>query len=57
MDKKELAVCLLKVFGYVNAKEEDIVLIESSFNHLLLEFCLLKFKFTRKNNAWVIETV
>ena len=38
MDKKELAVNLLKVFGYVNAREEDIILLESSFKHLLVEF-------------------
>jgi len=54
---EKLAVQLLNVFGYVNATEEDITLLESSFGHLVVEFCLLTFKFTRKNNAWIIETV
>lgn len=57
MDQKELAVNLLKVFGYVNAKEEDVILLESSFKHLLVEFCLLKVRFTRKDNTWTIESV
>ena len=57
MDKKELAVNLLKVFGYINTREEDIVLLESGYEHLLVEFCDLKFKFTKDDNTWMIETV
>ena len=57
MDKKELAVNLLKVFGYINASEENVVLLESNFSCLLVEFAHLKVKFTRKQNTWVIESV
>ena len=51
MDQKELAVNLLKVFGYINASEENVILLESDFKHLLVEFVHLKVKFTRKNNT------
>ena len=57
MDKKELAVNLLKVFGYINASEENVIILESSFSCLLVEFVHLKVKFTRKQNTWVIESV
>ena len=57
MDKKELAVNLLKVFGYINASEENVIILESSFTCLMVEFVHIKVKFTRKNNTWVIETV
>ena len=57
MDKKELAVNLLKVFGYINTRVEDIDLLESGYEHLLVEFCDLKFKFTKNDNTWMIESV
>lgn len=57
MDSKELAVNLLKVFGYINASEENVVILESSFTCLIVEFVHLKVKFTRENNSWVIESV
>lgn len=57
MDQKELAINLLKVFGYINASEENVILLESDFKHLLVEFVHLKVKFTRTNNSWIIESV
>lgn len=57
MNEKELAVNLLKVFGYINATEENITLLESSFYCVAVEFCHIKVKFTRKNKSWVIEEI
>ncbi len=57
MNDKELAVNLLKVFGYINATEENVILLESSFYCVAVEFCHIKVKFTRKKNTWVIEEV
>lgn len=57
MNEKELAVNLLKVFGYINATEENIILLESGFGYITVEFCHIKVKFTRKNNTWTMKEV
>ena len=53
MDK--LATQLLNVFGYVNAKEEDVIVLKSSFNYLQVEFFKQIYYFTRNENTWVME--
>ncbi|MBR4983632.1 MAG: hypothetical protein IKY94_13900 [Lachnospiraceae bacterium] len=53
MDK--LATQLLNVFGYLNAKEEDVIVLDSSFNHIQVEFFKQIFYFTRENNTWTME--
>ena len=57
MNDKELAVNLLKVFGYINTREEDIVLLESDYEYLLVEFCDFKFEFTKNDNTWTMKEV
>ena len=57
MDKKELAVCLLKVFGYINTREEDIDLLESGYEYLLVGFGDSKFEFTKNDNTWTMKEV
>lgn len=57
MNDKELAVNLLKVFGYINATEENVILLESSFYCVVVEFYHIRVKFTRKKNTWVIEEI
>ena len=57
MNEKELAVNLLKVFGYINATEENVILLDSRFGYVAVEFCHIKVKFTRKNKSWVIEEI
>lgn len=57
MNKKELAVCLLKVFGYINTRVEDIVLLESGYEYLLVGFGDSKFEFTKNNNTWTMNEV
>lgn len=53
MDK--LATQLLNVFGYVNAKEEDVIVLASSLNYIEVEFFKQIYYFTRKNNTWTME--
>lgn len=53
MDK--LATQLLNVFGYLNAKEEDVIVLNSSFNYIQVEFYKQIFYFTRENNTWTME--
>ena len=53
MDK--LATQLLNVFGYVNAKEEDVIILNSSFNYIQVEFFRQIFYFTRNENTWTME--
>lgn len=53
MDK--LATQLLNVFGYVNAKEEDVIVLKSSINYIQVEFFKQIYYFTRKNNTWTME--
>ena len=53
MDK--LATQLLNVFGYVNAKEEDVIVLASSINYIEVEFFRQIFYFTRKENTWTME--
>lgn len=50
-----LATQLLNVFGYLNAKEEDVIVLDSSFNHIQVEFFKQIFYFTRENNTWTME--
>lgn len=43
MDETKIATNLLQAFGYINAKEEDVILIESKnsggrLNYILIEF-------------------
>ena len=57
MNEKELAVNLLKVFGYINATEEKVTILDSKFGYIAVEFCHIKVKFTRKKNTWVIEEI
>lgn len=52
MDK--LATQLLNVFGYVNAKEEDVIVLASSLNYIQVEFFKQIYYFTRKNNTWTM---
>ena len=59
---EKLAAQLLNVFGYINATEENVLLLESKgevFNptYLLVEFCLLKIEFVRNKNSWEIRSV
>ena len=53
MDK--LATQLLNVFGYVNAKEEDVIILKSSINYIQVEFFKQIYYFTRENNTWTME--
>ena len=57
MDKKELATNLLKVFGYINTRKEDIDLLESGYEYLLVEFCDLKFEFIKNDNTWTMKEI
>ena len=54
---EKLATQLLNVFGYVNAKEEDVIVLEEGFEYLLVDLYHLKISFTRKANAWIMEEV
>ena len=53
MDK--LATQLLNVFGYVNAKEEDVIVLASSINYIEVELYKQIYYFSRKNNTWRME--
>ena len=57
MDKKELAANLLKVFGYINTRVEDIDLLESAYEYLLVGFGDSKFEFTKNDNTWTMREV
>lgn len=62
MNELQLAVLLLQVFGYVNAKEEHITVLESGNNkgctdYILIYFCdkLIKFNRNDKNTQWAMR--
>ena len=57
MDKKELAANLLKVFGYINTRVEDIDLLESGYEYLLVGFGDSKFEFIKNDNTWTMNEV
>ncbi len=52
MDETKIATNLLQAFGYVNAKEEDVILIESKnsagrLNYILVEFYQKYYQFNQ----------
>lgn len=57
MDKKELAANLLRVFGYINTRKEDIDLLESGYEYLLVGFGDYKFEFTKNDNTWTMKEI
>lgn len=62
MNELQLSLLLLQVFGYVNAKEEHITLLESghskgAIDYLLINFCgkLIKFDRNKENTQWTMK--
>ena len=59
MDETKIATNLLQAFGYINAKEEDVILIESKnsggrLNYILIEFYKKYYQFNqiKVNGFW-----
>lgn len=59
---EKLAAQLLNVFGYINATEEHVTLLESKGmayapTYLLIEFCSQKIEFIKNENSWEMRNI
>jgi len=54
MTTLKLATLLLQVFGYINATEEDVILLQTTNaqRYILVEFCQKYITFSFTNNKW-----
>lgn len=57
MTTLKLATLLLQVFGYINATEEDVILLQTTNaqRYISIEFHQKYITFTLENNQWTME--
>ena len=53
----KLATQLLNVFGYVNAKEEDIEIFVEKIDFIAVGFCNKEFHFKRTATSWEMTEI
>lgn len=53
----KLATQLLNVFGYVNAKEEDIEIFVGRIDFIAVGFCNKEFHFKRTATSWEMTEI